>query len=299
MRSIVSVLVALGSLVLASLVLDADSSGASAARVGRVEKIAFAQGWVSFRGDTFFEIWTINPDGTKKRRLTRHGGEDPAWSPDGRRIAFVRVADAAIYVLNVDGSGQHRLVSASSSPAWSPDGRRIAFVRPRGNFKYSEIWVVNADGTQRRRLTRNTEDFAPDWSPDGRRIVFERGGVGKLAIWVMNADGTGQRRLTRNAQNDQAPDWSPDGRRIVFGRPSLFWSNIWVMDADGSGQRKIGRGVGEDPTWSPDGRRIVFVRSPDLYVMNADGTGELRLTRHKVFLDGGNETHDPEWSPRG
>jgi Tol biopolymer transport system component len=71
------------------------------------------------------------------------------------------------------------------------------------------------------------------------------------------------------------------------------------MNADGSGVRRIGRDDGEDPSWSPDGRRIVFVRGNDVYVMNADGTAERRLTRNKSFDDGATETDDPEWSPVG
>ena len=296
-----SVLVALGSLVLVFLGPDADSSGAGG-RIG-LEKIAFAQGWVSFRGDEYFEIWTMDPDGSKKRRLTRHGGRDPAWSPDGRRIAYVRFDTA--YVMDADGSHEHRLFRGPTarniaSPAWSPDGQKFAFARYMGDFNF-EIWVINADGTGQRRLTRNKlVDDAPDWSPDGKRIVFERGNYYTTrAIWVMNADGTAQRRLTRNAQNDRAPDWSSNGRGIVFERKALILSNIWLMNADGSGQRMIGRKPGGDPAWSPDSRRIVFVLAGDVYVMNADGTGERRLTRNKAFDDGANEADDPEWSPVG
>ncbi len=277
-----------------------------------IEKIAFAQGFVSFRGDEFFDIFTMNPDGSKKRNLTRNRGDDPAWSPDGQKIAFTRgVSDGpgyniAIFVMNADGSRQHRVLHGRTgfiaSPSWSPDGQEIVFVRQPGNAVNDfEIWVMNADGTNLRQLTSNTsDDFAPDWSGDGKQIVFVRGRIGKREIWIMNADGTGERRLTRNAVTDDSPDWSRDHRRIVFSREQDL-DRIWVMNADGSGQRPVlrtRRGEGIEPTWSPDGRRIVFVRDNDVWVMNADGTGQRQLTRNPTYDDGDIVADDPEWSQR-
>jgi plastocyanin len=127
-------------------------------------------------------IYTINADGTGARRLTdsqNYGGE-PAWSPDGAKLAFTRITrdpewtlleylDPDIYVINADGSGLTRLTTDahSGNPAWSPDGRRIAFTRG------SEIYVMNADGSGATRLTNNPgQDNAPAWSPDGTKIAF-------------------------------------------------------------------------------------------------------------------------------
>jgi Tol biopolymer transport system component len=120
------------------------------------------------------EVWVMNADGSRQRRLTRKGGE-PAWSPDGRSIAFSR--DDDIYVMGSDGSGKRRLTRRGTSPTWSPDGRRIAFVRPLAAGCYRrnhdkprcqnshEIYVMNAQGTGQQRLTRNC---FPEYEPDCR-----------------------------------------------------------------------------------------------------------------------------------
>jgi WD40-like Beta Propeller Repeat len=151
--------------------------------------------------------------------------ERPRPSRPERRWVFAAIAAAiligGLLVTPAFGIGGRLLDLIQSAPArpeartpvWSPDGRRIAFTSRRdGNW---EVYVVNADGSGQRRLTRNAAgDFAPTWSPDGRKIVFERrrdvnpmGG----GLYVVNADGSGQRRLTRDGQD--APAWSPDGRR--------------------------------------------------------------------------------------
>ena len=149
----------------------------------------------------------MNADGSGQRKLTRNAADDglPAWSPDGRKIAFVSgsYGHVEIYDMNADGSGRRNLTrdwGLDGLPIWSPDGRKIAFESYRGGDP--EIYVMNADGSGQRRLTHNPAwDFDLAWSPDGRKIAFVRGPRGgNLDVYVMNADGSGQAEA--DAQRD-------------------------------------------------------------------------------------------------
>jgi len=168
-------------------------------------------------GDGCFDLYAVNADGSGLRNLTRklaggyvgHGAASaPAWSPDGRRIVFVRLnRNRGLYTINVDGSGLRKLTGtpgydgdaywATPAPVWSPDGRKIAFAASHDGD--SEVYVMNANGTGRRNLTRSAGfDGDPHWSPDGRRLLFVSNRDGDHSVYVMNADGSGQQRLPQS-----------------------------------------------------------------------------------------------------
>ena len=177
--------------------------------------------WLVFYNRDSWEdrgLWLRNPAGVNLVRLTQGEDSEPVWSPDGRYIAFVRQEGdtASIYTISRGDEGgwdgeltTERLtpaVAEDRSPAWRADSRSLVFVSGRdGN---SEIYTMEADGSNQRRLTRNAaEDLAPVWSPDGEQIAFVTYLYGAAEILVMNADGSEQRRLTTNDFEDGAPDW--------------------------------------------------------------------------------------------
>jgi TolB protein len=163
-------------------------------------------------------IYIEGPNHFAPTPITSNAGrnESPAWSPDGRQIAFQTDRDGnwEIYLMNVDGSGPVNLTrngSADRLPNWSPDGRMIAFTSDRdGN---DEIYVMNRDGGDVKRLTTDTaQDSYPSWSPDGKEIAFQSTRSGNMDIFVMNSDGSNVHNVTNNAADDAAPSWGRDGR---------------------------------------------------------------------------------------
>lgn len=250
-----------------------------------------------------------SPPSQSSARILISDGYDPAWSPDGTRIAFASTRDGepAIYLANADGSAARRLTSGSW-PAWSPDGRRIAFHR-EGDFAWGDgqILIIETDGSNETTLSRG--EF-PAWSPDGARIAFADG----EGIAVMNADGSGISRLlggdflpvTPSIPNGIGkPAWSPDGRWIAFehvGDSDMTPAQIYVMNSDGSLPRRLTptRGIQyaeSDPAWSPAGSRIAFW-SYGYGIATVAANGGAQRTVYKEFppvVYGAK----PAWSPDG
>lgn len=274
-----------------SVTVGATTEVAFAIACAPVTQLAFMTQWAANGSLVDPDIYVINSNGTGAIQLTANPGWDaePAWSPDGSKIAFTSARDGnlEIYVMNADGSAPMRLTSdpaADYGPAWSPDGTRIAFGSNRGDGS-PRIYVMNADGSNPVPLTNGGD---PAWSPDGSRIAFSSNQGGPFGIFVMNADGSGITRLTTPDYSDAQPAWSPDGVKIAFARAECcsyddfgfvtgLVSNIYVMNADGSGVTRL-ISDGSDPAWSPDGRKIAYsVFEASLVIVNADGTNPVGL----------------------
>ena len=257
-----------------------------------------------------FDIWSMRADGSRQRRLTKTPRLEehcPAWSPNGRSIAFTRrgVLPADLYVMRADGSHVRRVLKLrgdETCPRWSPDGRRLVFVRMDNTLPkpIHSVYTVGVNGKGLRKLSPIEEAWEiADWGRNGR-IVFESTQPQEtgLNIWSMRVDGAGRREVAGETTdaNLRHPHWSPDGGRIVFTDDADGREQLWTMNADGSGMAAVTHGaVGSiEPGWSPDGRKVVYATAvgaglPEIFVANADGTGARRLT-HSRRID-----KEPDW----
>ena len=145
--------------------------------------------------DNHEDVWSINANGTGLTRLTRAPWPefDPAWSPDGTRIAYRSEPHdyPQLWVMNADGSGQHRLTRDGGFPTWSPDGSKILYAPGGGPSGRSWIAIMNADGSGNHRVPDTDYGEYPSWSPDGKRIAFNSNLTGSGVMYIVDVDGSG------------------------------------------------------------------------------------------------------------
>lgn len=262
------------------------------------------------------QIWLMNSDGTASRQVTdmQEGACQPAWSPDGERIAFISPCGgnqeiypgAGIFIINVDGSETTPLPAVPGGdfdPAWSPDGTSIVFTSLR-DYNRAQIYEINLEDNEVRSISANTvRDSQPAWSPDGSEIAFVTTRRGPSQIWIMNQVGEEAGLLSRSGSlKDTHPDWSPDGLVIMFTQTELLGGvpRLVAMRVE-EGNLIENRVIREvipmrESDYSPDGAWIVFESWPegsnhDIYIMTANGSGRQRLTDQEGF------EFDAAWRP--
>ena len=249
------------------------------------------------------EIYIADYDGAHPRRVTvsRSLNTNPAWSPDGRSIAYTSwlsgFPDVVVSYLfegrmakPVEGDSRRQ----NFLPAFSPDGRRVAFNSNRDDN--SDIYVANVDGTGLLRLTNHPAiDTSPTWSPNSQQIAFTSDRTGAPQIYVVGADGTGLRRLTYETYCDR-PTWSPPPfNEIAYSSRTGLGHDIKVLDLATNEVRQLtfGLGTNESPSYAPNGRHIAFMstrnETKQIYTIGRDGRGLRRVTSV-----GNNEM--PSWS---
>ena len=288
--------------------------------------------------DGWNEIWVMDTNGENRHRLTdrrppgsdANGNMSPAWSPDGREIAFIGSDDGPeedattheLYVMNADGSDVRQLTKNNdidADPSWSPDGDRIAFVHAEDSGKHMRmsLRVIDTDGTDERVLREEREPLpvflaSPDWSPDGTRIAFSRTALteitaepdlmqssAKRGVYVMTSDGSS---VTSAHPRGAQPAWSPDGKWLAFtsdvdefGETCFHGcgpsTEIYLGNREGLLRLTKSEAADRSPAWSPDGKEIVFSSDRS----NPQGH-ELEL--YVISAGGGNArrlTHNKVW----
>ncbi len=290
------------------------------------------------QANPWYAICLMRSDGSESERLTsKLPTTHPAWSPDGRRIAFTRNEDLGeftkftsddVFVIDADGDDPTQLTHEQEGrtfgqPAWSPDGHQIAYLDGQSvssavPSRYGSLFVMDADGGDPHRLATGRTYKDPDWSPDGREIVLVRGKSLSSAtesnddLYVLDVSSGAMRALTRTPPGvyESAPAWSPEGSRIAVARTTGGFSDfggtasIFVMNRDGTGEtlvleHKLFLDAPYNLSWSPDGRKIAFETSSSIGCTSISVvTVESRVVRPLTTCTRPREsTVAPAWHP--
>lgn len=267
----------------------------------------------------FRTVETRQADGTRRRQLAT--GSAPAWSPDGKRVAYL--ASDGVYVMNADGSAKVRIARAAGAedvPSWSPNGRLLALTVGAGDSNgETNVVVVAVVGERAVRVIGGGSD--PAWSPNGSLLAYVTGRIspaeGRLVVAA--ADGANATAIATSEEMIETPAWSPDGTQIAYvlrPRNPNRVPTLWIVPSTGGDPRRIGDVAAETPRWSPDGSTIVFrrggvgscgykigcdaegrpcsdpcVQLTSLYTIRRDGTSQRRLTQ--------GVDHGAQWSTDG
>lgn len=248
------------------------------------------------------EIYQCDFDGRNIRQLTKKNSISsfPAWSSDGRHMAYTSFANGPVQIYIRDlSTGMEKSVrfkGVQIAPSWVPKKYELTATLSQGGDQ--EIYLLTGTGKMIKRLTNSRGiDVDATWSPDGKKIAFVSKRSGRPQIYIKEV-GTGRvERLTYEGRYNTQPSWSPKGNLIAYSSMAQGEINIVVIDVDGKNpiQLTYNQADNEAPSWSPDGSLIAFSSTREgksrIYVMTAFGTDQRRL----LTLDG--EQSHPRWSP--
>ncbi|MCC6614412.1 MAG: PD40 domain-containing protein [Anaerolineae bacterium] len=274
------------------------------------------------------DIYLMDVQRALLHNVTHHPESDraPAWSPDGRRLAFVsdRGGKAQLYVIDVPGyvRDPQPLIAASIAPGyrpvWSPDGRWLLVEISHGS---SDLYLVdpdcqpahqNCDQTLRILVDDPTDDRFPVWSPDQSRIAFITWRTGDAEIYTVTPDGGELRNLSNSREWDVSPSWSPDGHEIAFFSLRDLYRELYVVSVDDGRLRRLTNEINPysfqnttPPVWSPDGRYLAYVSmfegNPNIALIEAHCSGQsddCSQTRVTISSSAAADIN-PFWSPDG
>jgi TolB protein len=255
------------------------------------------------------QICIMNADGSGYRRLTTDDGVRhwyASLAPDGRSVVYSQYRQDNVYEIYeltlADGVAKRLTdtLGTLTGPEISPDGNSIVFMRWTPASNQEQIWMMDRDGGNPRRVVRGT-GWDPTWAPDGARILFASNMDGSNELYVVNADGSGLHKITSLLALRGRSDWSPLDQIVTYsGDP---WKReLFLMNADGSSLHRVSPAGGnsQGPTFSPDGRWIAFTayfgrinedNGCEIYAIRTDGSDLRRLT-HNDYCD-----YQPRWGP--
>lgn len=262
------------------------------------------------------QIFIMNADGTNQRLIVDKDSGPPVLSHNKKRIAFTIYENLYkyLYVIDVDGQNLKLLDKARGTchgPVWSPDDSKITFVKNDNHpLNYCDIYTINADGTGRMQLTNQNDNNQASYLPDNSAIIYTSSNGTTSGIYKMNLDGTNKQLISPPGKSFYSSSVSPNGKMIAINSEDWGGSQIFVMNTDGSNLKQLTftieknyndtgfpRGGNNDPVWSPNSSRILYQSyentAPDIFVINADGSGNKRLT------DSPKRDECPAWTDDG
>ena len=225
-------------------------------------------------------------------------------------------------MVDEDGTNLQKLTHNStedSNPGWSPDGTRIVYAHQPDSDHYTDIWIMNADGSDPRSLETgqsSVKDAWPSWSPTGEWIAFQsdrnpddhqaRDPSDSVSIWLIRPDGTDLKLIAyHRGKIDGMPTWSPDGQRIIFQSNRTGKWQLWSVNLQGNDEKRLTNDRYDDnrPVWSPAGNLVAFYTSRnggnnEIYTVSAYGS-DTSDPDHIRMTDATSTELDPVWSPDG